>query len=59
MGYGFQEDKGWSRLNSTLYAGHHAEAEEAMGFCYFNTVAITAKQILHFTGMYHQIICKL
>ena len=30
--------------------GHHAEAEEAMGFCYFNTVAITAHQILQFTG---------
>ena len=26
--------------------GHHAEREEAMGFCYFNTVACAAKKLL-------------
>ncbi|XP_040572215.1 histone deacetylase 5 isoform X2 [Lepeophtheirus salmonis] len=26
--------------------GHHAEYEEAMGFCYFNSVAITANRLL-------------
>ena len=31
--------------------GHHAEAEEAMGFCYFNSVAIAAKQLLSECGM--------
>ncbi len=31
--------------------GHHAEAEEAMGFCYFNSVAIAAKQLLAECGM--------
>lgn len=36
--------------------GHHAEAEEAMGFCYFNTVAITAKQILQFTAVHRVLI---
>ena len=26
--------------------GHHAEFEEAMGFCYFNNIAIAAKQLI-------------
>ncbi|XP_059083212.1 histone deacetylase 4-like isoform X1 [Tigriopus californicus] len=26
--------------------GHHAELDEAMGFCYFNSVGIAAKQVL-------------
>jgi len=26
--------------------GHHAEYEEAMGFCYFNSVAVAAKQLI-------------
>ena len=25
--------------------GHHAEYQQAMGFCFFNTIAITAKQL--------------
>jgi len=25
--------------------GHHAEAQQAMGFCFFNSVAVAAKQL--------------
>lgn len=31
--------------------GHHAEAEQAMGFCFFNTVAITARYIQQHHGL--------
>jgi len=27
--------------------GHHAERNEAMGFCLFNNVAVAAKYLLH------------
>ncbi len=31
--------------------GHHAEKDEAMGFCFFNTVAITARYIQRHHGL--------
>ena len=31
--------------------GHHAEADRAMGFCFLNTVAITARYLQHHHGL--------
>ena len=36
--------------------GHHAEADRAMGFCFFNNVAIAAKYILQHHGLQRVLI---
>jgi acetoin utilization deacetylase AcuC-like enzyme len=35
------------RLALVRPPGHHATKEEAMGFCYFNNIAVAAKHAIH------------
>ena len=44
----FQVSRGQLRNGFAIVRppGHHAEFDEAMGFCYFNSTAIAAKQVL-------------
>lgn len=43
------------RIDSAFCAvrppGHHAEADRAMGFCYFNNIAIAAEHLRHVHGL--------
>ena len=36
--------------------GHHAECDKAMGFCFFNNVAIAAKMAVENFGLSRQVV---